>query len=196
MPLFHDRDYQRILASWRSSHHWVALAVKMTAQFTAPLKANLKLTDEHAGARQLYVEINRIEVVVLSGEIQQPNRDDRMAAGKAVPRQHVELPEVVSGQIAVRIEIVLRGPASLELYKAAGRMVEGGVYQQALEQTFLHGRLLERCGACRWWHARIVAGEPGVAQSVIQTQRKFPRNDLVERRLPRPFAKIEIFREV
>src|SRR4051794_15062500 len=94
---------------------------------------NAKAHSHCAFARQIAVDIQRIQFVVLPGKIQQAERDLRPAARKSVASKGVELPEIITGRARKAILCI---PKRLSFRKETTRAVVDAKKIQIVQDSF------------------------------------------------------------
>ena len=128
---------------------------------------------ERAIARQLRVKIQRVQVVVLVGEVQQPYDHLGLSPRETVARVEVELPEIVPWQGRVIVVIGLLPPQRLGLSKPAPGMVEDRMEIERIQDGGMV-RVRKQCLG----QARIARLEIGLADPVAGSERPVAASEL------------------
>src|SRR4051812_30996716 len=88
------------------------------------LELKPKLRRESASPRFFQVKVDRTKAIILPGQIQYPENQLGLAARKAVPSQHIPLPEICGLSWRVVAVIALMIPSSLkQTEEAAGVLI-------------------------------------------------------------------------
>ena len=135
------------------------------------LKINLQPNGNGAGAGQFVVNVQRVEMVILSSHVEQAGGQFRLAVEETPAGKEVELPEVVarfggSGGIGIAA-VALIEPQGLALgKKSAGMIVNRGQVQ-----------LVAACpaSACRGWKST----KPPTTESGTSTKLSFKTASLM-----------------
>src|SRR6266571_653027 len=90
------------------------------------LKVQSQADQQRALPRQFEIEVQWVEAIILSREIQKPKGHFRPPPRKTIAGQDIELPEVVPRQLGRITEITLRGPEGLTFGKESAGMGEYG----------------------------------------------------------------------
>ena len=104
-----------------------------TPTFGRGLKTQLQAQGERSAARQFVVKIQRVEIVILIGDVEQAERDLGFSMQKSVTDKRIELPEV-SARLAGRVPAVaLRIPERFSAGKEAAGMIVNRRQTQLLQ---------------------------------------------------------------
>ena len=88
------------------------------------LKTKLQAQGERSAARQFVVEIERVEFVILVGDVEQAERDLSFPMRETITDKCIQLPEVIARFSGVVSAVVLRVPMGLGLgVETAGMIV-------------------------------------------------------------------------
>ena len=87
------------------------------------LKTQLQAQGEGSRTRKFVVKVERVEIVVLAGDIEQTERDFGFSARKTITDKRVELPEVSARFTGGVAAVALTVPLGLFLGKETAGMV-------------------------------------------------------------------------
>src|SRR5262245_17173926 len=142
-------------------------------------------------ARQLRIERQRFETIILVGDVKHADSGFRRTMPEAVADKCIQLPEVVSRFLRNKATVVLTGPKALHLgEESAAMMIEG------VQGELVQGRLLVAIEGSGVSDARWNVGEPSVEiavrQLVPRAQRPLFAQELIQRYGQRFFREVEI----
>ncbi len=89
-----------------------------------PLKINLQAQGEGPAARQISVNVERVELVVLVGEIEHAKRNFGFPVQEPVTGKRIPLPKIITGFSGGLANVVLNVPMGVRLGKETTGMIE------------------------------------------------------------------------
>ena len=107
------------LACWGGEGH----AKARTPTYGCGLKTQLQAQGERSAARQFVVKIQRVEIVILIGDVEQAERDLGFSMQKSITDKRIELPEVIAWFCGLVAFVALRLPERFSSGKETAGMI-------------------------------------------------------------------------
>src|SRR5262249_7645196 len=137
----------------------------------------------------------RIEPIILVGDVQQANARFSVTIEKAVADENIELPKIITGQVRRISVIALSVPKRFSLAEKAGGMIVNRKQVQLMQNRFdvaARRKSAHRARAVR--DIREVVVQLGLAETIARAEGPFVADELAERHEKGAFVIIELLR--